>query len=152
MEKLLKKQPPLILTQWSRLLMIFFLLIRKHFHISHVFTFLFHEAKYAHLFHEIRTVLVHYWHRFDKVLETFLTDLCPYWHNVITQFLQISWLHVHDENLPFLHIPKAFYWTGIWWQLSSVVQSWRAHARFPVLRWQQCYSSGIRNGYLLPSY
>ncbi len=56
------------------------------------------------------------WHRFNKVLETFLWDLCPYWHNNITQLLQICRLHIHDVNLPFHHILKVLYWIEIWWQ------------------------------------
>ncbi len=30
-----------------------------------------------------------------------------YWHDSITQLLQICRLHIHDSNLPFHHIPKA---------------------------------------------
>ncbi len=33
------------------------------------------------------------WHRFNKVLETFLRDFGPYWHDSITQLLQICRLH-----------------------------------------------------------
>ncbi len=55
------------------------------------------------------------WHRFNKVLETFLRDFGPYWHDSITQFLQICRLHIHDVNLPFHHIPKVLYWIEIWW-------------------------------------
>ncbi len=55
------------------------------------------------------------WHRFNKVLETFLRDLAPYCHDSITQLLQICRLHIHDENLPFHHIPKVLYWIEIWW-------------------------------------
>ncbi len=43
------------------------------------------------------------WHWFNMVLETFLRDFCPYWHDSITQLLQICWLHIHDANLPFHH-------------------------------------------------
>ncbi len=39
------------------------------------------------------------WHRFNKVLETFLRDFGPYWHDSITQLLQIYRLHIHDANL-----------------------------------------------------
>ncbi len=49
------------------------------------------------------------WHRFNKVLETFLRDFGPYWHDSITQLLQICRLHIHDVNLPFHHIPKVLY-------------------------------------------
>ncbi len=55
------------------------------------------------------------WHRFDKVLETFLRDFGPYWHDSITQLLQICRLHIHDANLPFHHIPKVLYWIDFWW-------------------------------------
>ncbi len=55
------------------------------------------------------------WHWFNKVLETFLRDFGPYWHDSITQLLQICRLHIHDENLPFHHIPKVLYWMEIWW-------------------------------------
>ncbi len=39
------------------------------------------------------------WHRFNKVLETFLSDFGPYWHDSITQLQQICRLHIHDTNL-----------------------------------------------------
>ncbi len=55
------------------------------------------------------------WHRFNKVLETFLRDFSPYWHDSITQLLQICRLHIHDVNLPFHQIPKVLYWIKIWW-------------------------------------
>ncbi len=55
------------------------------------------------------------WHRFNKVLETFLRDFGPYWHDSITQWLQICRLHIHDVNLLFHHIPKVLYWIEIWW-------------------------------------
>ncbi len=55
------------------------------------------------------------WHRLNKVLETFLRDFGPYWHDSITQLLQICRLHIHDANLPFHHIPKVLYWIEIWW-------------------------------------
>ncbi len=45
------------------------------------------------------------WHRFNKVLETFLRDFGSYWYDSITQLLQICRLHIHDVNLPFHHIP-----------------------------------------------
>ncbi len=51
-----------------------------------------------------------WWYRFNKVLETFLRDFGPYWHDSITQLLQI-----YDVNLPFHHIPKVLYWIEIWW-------------------------------------
>ncbi len=55
------------------------------------------------------------WHRFNKVLKTFLRDVSPYWPDSITQLLQICRLHIHDVNLPFHHIPKVLYWIEIWW-------------------------------------
>ncbi len=55
------------------------------------------------------------WHRFNKVLETFLRDFGSYWHDSITQFLQICRLHIHDVNLSFHHIPNVLYWIEIWW-------------------------------------
>ncbi len=55
------------------------------------------------------------WHRFNKVLETLLWDFGPYWHDRITQLLQICRLHIHDVNLSFHHIPKVLYWIEIWW-------------------------------------
>ncbi len=55
------------------------------------------------------------WHGFNKVLETFLRDFGPYWHDSITQLLQICRLHIHDANLPFHHITKMLYWIEIWW-------------------------------------
>lgn len=50
------------------------------------------------------------WHRFSKLLETFLWDSGPYWHESITQFLQICWLCFHDANLMFDHFQKLIYW------------------------------------------
>ncbi len=50
------------------------------------------------------------WHRFNKVMETFLRDFCMYWQDIITQLLQICRLHIYDVNLPFHHIPKLLYW------------------------------------------
>ncbi len=61
----------------------------------------------------IQNCLHSLWHRFNKVLETFLRDFGPYWHDSITQFLQICRLHIHDANLPFHHIPKMLYWIEI---------------------------------------
>ncbi len=54
-------------------------------------------------------------HRLNKVLEAFVRDFGPYWHDSITQLLQICRLHIHDVNLPFHHIPKVLYWIEIWW-------------------------------------
>ncbi len=49
------------------------------------------------------------WHRFNKVLEKFLRDFGPYWHDSIAQLLQICRLHIHNANLPFHHIPNVLY-------------------------------------------
>ncbi len=49
------------------------------------------------------------WHRFNKMLEIFLRYFGPYWHESITQLLQICRLHIHDAILPFHHIPKVLY-------------------------------------------
>ena len=54
-------------------------------------------------------------HTLNKVLETFLGDFAPCWHDSITQLLQICWLHIYDANLPFHHIPKVLCWIEIWW-------------------------------------
>lgn len=56
------------------------------------------------------------WQTFNKVLETFLRDLVPFWHESITQLLQICRLHIYNANLPFYHIPKVLYWFAICWQ------------------------------------
>ncbi len=47
----------------------------------------------------LQNCLNYSWHRFNKVLETFLRDFGPYWHDSITQLLYICWLHIHDANL-----------------------------------------------------
>ncbi len=47
----------------------------------------------------LQNCLNYSWHRFNKVLETFLRDFGPYWHDSITQLLQICQLHIHDANL-----------------------------------------------------
>jgi len=39
------------------------------------------------------------WHRFNKVLETFLWDFCPYSDESVTQLLQSCRLYIHDRNL-----------------------------------------------------
>ncbi len=70
-----------------------------------------------------RTALILLWHRFNKVLETFPRDFGPYWHDSITQLLQICRLHIHDANLSFHHIPKVVYWIEIWWLWRPFVES-----------------------------
>jgi len=50
------------------------------------------------------------WHRFNKLLETFLMgDFGPWLLDIITQFLQICRLQIHDVNLSFQQIPKVLY-------------------------------------------
>lgn len=48
-------------------------------------------------------------HSFNKVLETFLRDVGPYWHVGVTQFLQICQLLIPDVNPP---RPKGHWCTG----------------------------------------
>jgi len=47
------------------------------------------------------------WQRFNMVLENFLRDFVPYWHDSI--------MHIHDVNLQFQHISKLLYWIEICW-------------------------------------
>ncbi len=60
------------------------------------------------------------WHRINKVLETFLRDFGPYWHDSITQLLQICRLHIHDANLPPPHPKGAL----LDWDLVTVEAIW----------------------------
>ncbi len=71
------------------------------------------------------------WHRFNKVLETFLRDFGPYWHDSITQLLQICRLHIHDVNLPFHHqqpfhvqshlnLLSSPFWCSVWTSASRL--------------------------------
>lgn len=48
-----------------------------------------------------------------------------YWHESITQALQIWWLHFHDADLPLQHALKSLYWGEIWWlwRMCSTVTS-----------------------------
>lgn len=39
----------------------------------------------------------------------------PYWHDGITELLQIFQLHMHDMNLSSHHIPMVIYWIMPWW-------------------------------------
>ncbi len=76
------------------------------------------------------------WHRFNKVLETFLRDFDPYWHDSITQLLQICRLHIHDANFPFHHIAKVLYWIEIWWLWRPIWVKWtHCHVQETSLRW-----------------
>ncbi len=68
------------------------------------------------------------WHRFNKVLETFLRDFGPYWHDSITQLLQIYRLHIHDANLPVPTHPKA---ALLDWDLVTVEAIW--------VKWTHCH-------------
>ncbi len=65
------------------------------------------------------------WHRFNKVLETFLRDFGPYLHDSITQLLQICRLHIHDANPP--HPKDAL----LDWDLVTVKVIW--------VKWTHCY-------------
>lgn len=60
----------------------------------------------------------------------FLWDFCLYWNDSLTLLLLIYWLHVHDVNLPFQHIPKVLYRIEIRWL-------WRPFYRQTSLRWLQ---------------
>ncbi len=75
------------------------------------------------------------WHRFNKLLETFLRYFGPYWHDSITQLLQVCRLHIHDVNLPFHHIPKLLYWIEIWWLEAIWVKWTHCHVQETSLRW-----------------
>lgn len=46
-------------------------------------------------------------HRFNKKLQTLLTDYDPHRHDSTTQLLQICRLHLHDTNVPSHCIPKC---------------------------------------------
>jgi len=45
------------------------------------------------------------WHRFKKVLKTFLRDCGPYWHDLFSSM---------DVPLELHLIPKVLYWIEIW--------------------------------------
>ena len=62
----------------------------------------------------LQNCLNSWWQRFNKLLETFLWDFGPYWHDSITQLLQICWQHIHDTNLLLQHISKVLFWMEIW--------------------------------------
>ena len=76
------------------------------------------------------------WHTFNKVLETFLRDFAPYWHDSITQLLQMCRLHIYDGNLPFY--PKA---ALLDWDLVTVeavgVQGTHCDVQEASLRWYE---------------
>ncbi len=82
---------------------------------THTHTHTFHFIRYTLLVRVwtpfcLQNCLNSSWHRFNKVLETFLRDFGPYCHDRITQLLQICRLHIHDVNLSFHHIPNVLYW------------------------------------------
>ncbi len=103
------------------------------------------------------------WDRLNKVLETFLRDFGPYWHDSITQLLQICQLRIHDANLRSHHIPKVLYWIQIWWlwrpfekselivmfkkpvwdDLSFVILSCIILLEVSIRRWVHCSHKGI---------
>ncbi len=77
-------------------------------------------------------------HRFNKVLETFLRDFGPYWHDSITQLLQICRLHIYIYIYAFsrrfypkrltLHSSYSFYSTSMM-QISRSTTSQRCSIR-----------------------
>ncbi len=75
---------------------------------THIYTHTGHFIRYTLLVPGRTPFCLHsLWHRFNKVLETFLIDFGPYWHDSIMQLLQICRLHIHDVNLPFPPHPKC---------------------------------------------
>ncbi len=74
------------------------------------------------------------WHRFNKLLETFLRDFGPYWHDSITQLLQICRLHIHESLVP--PHPKG---ALLDWDLVTVEAIWvkwtHCHVQETSLRW-----------------
>ncbi len=108
--------------------------------LMHVYTLTGHFIRYTLLVPGwtpfcLQNCLNSLWHRFNKVLETFLWDFGPYWHDSIMQLLQICRLHIHDVNLPFHHIPKVLYWIEIWW-LEAIWGKWtHCHVQETSLRW-----------------
>lgn len=46
-------------------------------------------------------------YRFNKVLEIFVRDFGPYWHNSVTQLLEICQLHMWSPHPPPLRPPKV---------------------------------------------
>ncbi len=76
------------------------------------------------------------WHRFNKVLETFLRDFGPYWPDSITQLLQICRLHIHDANSLVTPHPKDVL---LDWDLVTVEAIWvkwtHCHVQETSLRW-----------------
>ncbi len=76
------------------------------------------------------------WHRFKKVLETFLRDFGPYWHESITRLLQICRLHIHGCESPVPPHPKD---ALLDWDLVNVEAIWvkwtHCHVQETSLRW-----------------
>ncbi len=67
------------------------------------------------------------WRRFNKVLETCLRDFGPYWHDSITQLLQICRLNIQDVNLRSTTSQSC----SIDWDLVTVEAIW--------VKWTHCY-------------
>ncbi len=73
------------------------------------------------------------WHRFNKVLETFLRDFGPYWHDSITQLLQIcSAAHPWCESPVPPHHKDAL----LDWDLVIVEAIW--------VKWTHCHVQETR--------
>lgn len=76
------------------------------------------------------------WHWFKKVAETFYRDFAPYWHDNITQLLQMCRLHIHESN--FHCIPKVSNWIEIWWLWKTISIQWpHCHGQESSLRWSE---------------
>lgn len=56
----------------------------------------------------LQNCFISLWHRFKKVLGTFLRNFGSHEHDNITQMLYICQLRIH--NLPFHHIPNVLDW------------------------------------------
>lgn len=55
------------------------------------------------------------------------------------KLLHISWLYIHDANLPFCHIPKVLCWIKIRWLWRSLWHGVIASIR----RWVHCSNKGM---------
>ncbi len=66
------------------------------------------------------------WHIFNNMLKTFLRDFGPYWHDRITQLLQICRLHIHESLVP--PHPKG---ALLDWDLVTVEAIW--------VKWTHCH-------------
>lgn len=54
------------------------------------------------------------WHWFNIVLEIFIRELGPFWHDSFRQLLKIYRLRIQDLNDPFHQIPQVLYWSEFW--------------------------------------